>query len=180
MSFYGNIKRIGSQSFQFDRVYASRCEMDDALNSDNGDGVYPGRYVLIEYGERYSKNGTSIIENSAYRASYDNDFNTYGNVYDSTVWQKIYTKATNSNRAGEKYIMVAELNALAPQLDLVVDTPATLIKANEGEAEGIQEIYYGEHNAKLNKVKQIEYHVPYFDAVRDTELKFDTDKFEPV
>lgn len=50
MSLYGNVKKIGAAAFQFDRVYHSRTEMDLAASKD---GVYAGRYVLVEYGERF-------------------------------------------------------------------------------------------------------------------------------
>lgn len=51
----------------------------------------------------------------------------YQDCYDSTVWQKIWTnvKDKDGNYIGqEKYIMVAELNAIAPTLDLIVDAPS--------------------------------------------------------
>jgi hypothetical protein len=51
MSLYGNVKKIGSASFQFDRKYNNRKQMDDLARVD---GVYAGRYVLVEYGERFS------------------------------------------------------------------------------------------------------------------------------
>ena len=57
MSLYGNVKKIGSASFQFDRIYANRDAMDKAASSD---GVYAGRYVLVEYGERFSARGNAI------------------------------------------------------------------------------------------------------------------------
>ena len=46
MGFYGNITNIARTSFQFDRIYSSRFLMDQSANSD---GVYAGRYVLVNY-----------------------------------------------------------------------------------------------------------------------------------
>ena len=47
MGFYGN-KLLGSNTtFQFDRIYPNRYEMEQKILSD---GVYIGRYVLIDYG----------------------------------------------------------------------------------------------------------------------------------
>lgn len=68
MSLYGNIKKIGAATFQFDRVYSTRKEMDEAAKTD---GVYAGRYVLVEYGERYKNTspGNSI--------TYINKLNNY-------------------------------------------------------------------------------------------------------
>lgn len=46
MGFYGNITNIARTSFQFDKIYSSRFLMDQMANSD---GVYAGRYVLVNY-----------------------------------------------------------------------------------------------------------------------------------
>lgn len=48
MSFYGNITNTSKTTFSFDKIYANRRDMDDACAS--GDGVFLGRYVLVEYG----------------------------------------------------------------------------------------------------------------------------------
>ena len=120
MSIYGKVKRVGSSSFQFDRVYSSRLDMEYVLNNDGTkasarkDGVYVGRYVLVEYGERY---GADQQELDSYIQNREKDIQEYGNTYDSTVWQKVY----ENNK--EKYIMVAELNATVPQLSLNLQKP---------------------------------------------------------
>ena len=46
MGFYGNIGNPAKTNMQFDRKYANRYQMDANCASD---GVYAGRYVLIEY-----------------------------------------------------------------------------------------------------------------------------------
>lgn len=46
MGFYGNITNTTRTQFQFDRIYPNRQAMDQMVS---GDGVYPGRFVLIEY-----------------------------------------------------------------------------------------------------------------------------------
>lgn len=48
MGFYGNVSNITRSTFQFDRIYGSRSEMEEALASGNDD-VYIGRYTLVEY-----------------------------------------------------------------------------------------------------------------------------------
>ena len=116
MSLYGNVKKIASSTFQFDKVYPNRATMEEQCRAD---GVYAGRYVLVEYGIRYQKTGTDnngdpiLTEREEYTSNYQIDLNAFGTPYDSTVWQKIY-----GGESGEKYIMVAELNALAPKLNL--------------------------------------------------------------
>lgn len=46
MSFYGNIKNTARTQFYFDRIYPNRQAMD--MNAGN-DGVFAGRFVLVEY-----------------------------------------------------------------------------------------------------------------------------------
>lgn len=51
MGFYGNISNMARTQFQFDRIYTSRTEMDNAASED---GVYTGRYVLVNYEDNSS------------------------------------------------------------------------------------------------------------------------------
>jgi len=44
--FYGNISTSNRSAFTFDKVYANRRSMDQ---EGAGDGVFLGRYVLVEY-----------------------------------------------------------------------------------------------------------------------------------
>lgn len=46
MGFYGNITNTSRTQFQFDKTYPNRKAMDDSAKID---GIYIGRYVLIEY-----------------------------------------------------------------------------------------------------------------------------------
>ena len=48
MGFYGNVANSNKTAFSFDKTYASRVAMDASAQSD---GVFLGRYVLIEYDE---------------------------------------------------------------------------------------------------------------------------------
>lgn len=47
MGFYGNITNTSKTTFTFDKIYKNRQEMDLAAKTD---GVFLGRYVLVEYG----------------------------------------------------------------------------------------------------------------------------------
>lgn len=196
MSLYGNVKKIGSSSFQFDRVYPSRADMEDAKTTD---GVYAGRYVLVEYGQRFNdvesgdvveytgqpneyvrlENNTNgeitrvrVTEKQSFTTNANKDLDRFGAVYDSTVWQKIFVGNT------EKYIMVAELNAMAPKLDITQDSPLTYKVGEE-----IEDYTKGIVTGKLdNEGKLIEtvrlvnaeeiYNKPYFDTAIDTELSY--------
>lgn len=46
MGFYGNVSNVGKTNMVFDKIYSSRADM---VAHCDGDGVYAGRYVLIEY-----------------------------------------------------------------------------------------------------------------------------------
>lgn len=46
MGFYGNITNVANTTFQFDKIYSNRVEMESHCNSD---GIMVGRYVLVEY-----------------------------------------------------------------------------------------------------------------------------------
>lgn len=164
MSLYGNVKKVGSSSFQFDRIYTTRKAMDEAASTD---GVYAGRYILVEYGQRYNNNSE---ERPEYIANKTIDLEAYGAVYDSTVWQKIYTNS------GDKYIMVAELNATVPQIEFVQEDPITYIKVSGNDAQKglivgtIQDGHLIE-TAQLSNAKE-QFNQPYFDTAIDTELSY--------
>ena len=50
MSFYGNVSNASKTQLVFDRIYANRAAMDEAVNKGNGtDGIFVNRLVLIEY-----------------------------------------------------------------------------------------------------------------------------------
>ena len=213
MSLYGDIKKVGSSTFQFDRVYTSRKELETKVAS--GDGVYAGRYVLVEYGEHYinasqrtdeevvnqttnilaldnlenklvtladESNLSEVIESNGelrydrvyeLKSYYDSliaDLTHFGASYDSTVWQKVYTKD------GDKYIMVAELNATVPKINLVKDKPIKYTPTNNNEEKSdvtAAHINNGSLTdvAKISNVKE-EYNKPYFDTVISNELGY--------
>ena len=48
MGFYGKISSTNKTAFSFDKVYRTRTEMDQEVSLD---GIFIGRYVLIEYDE---------------------------------------------------------------------------------------------------------------------------------
>ena len=48
MGFYGNITNTSKTTFSFDEIYETRTEMDENANTD---GVFLGRYVLVNQDE---------------------------------------------------------------------------------------------------------------------------------
>lgn len=145
MSFYGNIKRVNSSPFVFDRYFPNRFDMEEKLKA--GDGVYVGRYVLIRYDCAYKKEGATSVdeldfftrwktdgaEHEKFVENYNKDLDKYHDTFNGTVWQKIYTTVNDSNVPQEKYIMVAELNADAPGLRLEVISPMKINDAGQEE-----------------------------------------------
>ena len=51
-SFFGNIQNAERTQLRFDKIYPNRKAMEDGLK--NGDGVFVGRFVLIEYDDNVS------------------------------------------------------------------------------------------------------------------------------
>lgn len=52
MGFYGHITNVQRTSMTFDRIYPNRFTMDEKASND---GVYAGRYVLVEYDQPIDK-----------------------------------------------------------------------------------------------------------------------------
>jgi hypothetical protein len=69
MSFYGNITNTSRSPFTFDRIYSNRVQMEDACATD---GVFAGRYVLVEYDKEFSNKGIMRF----YRKEEDNSAGT--------------------------------------------------------------------------------------------------------
>lgn len=64
MGFYGNITNTIKTNLQFDKKYCNRFEMEANCATD---GVYSGRYVLVEYDLSWSNNG---LTNDVYTIIY--------------------------------------------------------------------------------------------------------------
>ena len=196
MSIYGNTKRVNSNTFQFDRIYPNRRAMDMALAAGT-DGVYAGRYVLIEYGERYREatedeistsskvreiEGRHLIQTDDFTNNANEDMGAYGVTYDSTVWQKIYISDSSfyTSVAGQvtdvplkqRFIMVAELNAVTPRMVAISEDTYTYEYDPEDANKSLFVMdpdtnkYVRLYNAKEN-LNEL-----YFDQVQDTELTY--------
>ena len=72
-SFYGNITNTSKTQFQFDKIYPNRYEMERQKSTD---GIYAGRYVLVEYDSAYQQDDSYrvwIFENKLYSVNEKND-----------------------------------------------------------------------------------------------------------
>ena len=59
MGFYGNLSNSARTQLHFDRIYPNRKEMEDNISSD---GVFVGRYVLVEYGNDSPRDGYLAVK----------------------------------------------------------------------------------------------------------------------
>lgn len=72
-SFYGNITNTSKTQFQFDKIYPNRYEMEKQKSID---GIYAGRYVLVEYDSAYQQDDSYrvwIFGNKIYSVNEEND-----------------------------------------------------------------------------------------------------------
>ena len=74
MGFYGNITNTSRTQFQFDKVYTNRRIMDLSASED---GIYAGRYVLVNYEEE----GPFDYYIHAYKIASESDF-LFGSSYE--------------------------------------------------------------------------------------------------
>lgn len=84
MGFYGNITNVNKTSLTFDKIYANRYEMDQAVQSPEGDGIYVGRFVLVDYNEGVPAHNYTRVYQIGYEG-YDNNFYFSTNMNDNTT-----------------------------------------------------------------------------------------------
>lgn len=96
MGFYGNIINTTRTQFSFDRIYANKYEM---FKNAETDGVYAGRYVLVEYDKDLSAD--SFIS-TAFR--YNNNMYAALRSVETASGKKFYEapEATNLITLGSK------------------------------------------------------------------------------
>ena len=93
MSFYGNISNAGKTQMSFDRVYPNRKIMEENAPTD---GVFIGRFVLIEYDDNTYSRRTGYID---YTPDYNSESNGSYYIY-TNVECTIPFKPVESNDTG--------------------------------------------------------------------------------
>ena len=153
MSFYGNISNAGKTQMSFDRVYPNRKIMEENAPTD---GVFVGRFVLVEYDDNTYSHRTGFID---FLPDKDEELNGKYTVYTNTECT-IPFKLTDSNN--ESYGLV--------QGDLIV-------------AEYNNFYYYFQCNGKINKTDGSVYFnyvmssSEFFDkGVTDYTINYNVDK----
>ena len=104
MGFYGNIRNTTSNSFKFDRVYSNRTLMEQNANSD---GVFGGRYVLVEYDQALDENpvkGSKVVYKIKFRTGNNEDdyyvryFTDIDPLTDTDPLPEAYTSASQDEQ----------------------------------------------------------------------------------
>lgn len=90
MGFYGNITNTSKTNFVFDKIYTNRKAMDENISKD---GIFIGRYVLIEYGE---------ITNDSFIRAYLINNKFYTTNTEDTNTEILYT--ADKNKVKDRYI----------------------------------------------------------------------------
>ena len=150
MGFYGNIKNTSRTQFSFDKIYPNRVEMDANASLD---GIYAGRFVLIEY--------DSAVNVSSYPIGYLKDGILYRVIPDSDDTNPVpYQVITSENTTGTEGLA----------------NPGTIVrvpKENNFDEESAFTQFYSIGNTNISKEKVPLY---YFDIDPVTKEKVLTKK----
>ena len=113
MGFYGNVTNTSKTTFSFDLIYTTRVDMD--LNA-NTDGVFLGRYVLINYDEEpikgyYNPESDRFYNTSGFSATSvitPRPNVVYQNLHDSAEATTFYKWIPNEVGAGGHYEVITD------------------------------------------------------------------------
>ena len=108
MGFYGNITNTARTQFQFDLVYPNRREMEKGTNTD---GIYAGRYILIEY-------DAEAHLDTMLRAQVTEDGAAYYNPGGAVGWTNVITPG--DVEANGLYIIYSSTVELTPATGLAM------------------------------------------------------------
>lgn len=113
MGFYGNVTNTSKTTFSFDLIYTTRVDMD--LNA-NTDGVFLGRYVLINYDEEpikgyYNPESDRFYNTSGFSATSvitPRPNVVYQNLHDSAEATTFYKWIPNEVGAGGHHEVITD------------------------------------------------------------------------
>lgn len=152
-NFYGSINNAKKLQWSFDKVYANKKEMLEDI-SNNTDGVFLGRFMLVAYGE----------SSEVYNQNYHIDREKYGETggFDGTVWQKIYTEGEPDAQ------LVAKISATMPTMKLVIDAPTNSPIAPYFDSNSSNQVY----NLHMQPspgfwISPADHTVEYTDSIKD-------------
>ena len=148
MGFYGHITNVQRTSMSFDRIYPNRYTMDASVKND---GIYAGRYVLIEYERPVDKSFLPrviqfdgiLYQPPPERQTYDPDNEDFTTSTSYLTELKPYT---------------VNLEAESPQTDDVVGTflrPKAIVVCSVNDNIGVK--YDLEDNIMVDSVSKLQY-----------------------
>ena len=107
----------GKQFYEYDE-YSKKYKLAEIYKADTD--YY---YFSLQYeGKSYN----TINEHCEYAKNRKKDEQFYGDCFHHTVWKKVWTQVGENQTAEEKYILVAYLDAQAPNFELITDAPRDL------------------------------------------------------
>lgn len=109
MGFYGNISNVNKTNMTFDKIYSNRKSMDESCALD---GVYAGRYVLVQYEQYYPLDTLPII----YKLSDDKEKEEKF----STTYTQLSPPDIQENVIYRCVILTNWLNGVIPVEDLLL------------------------------------------------------------
>ena len=117
MGFYGNITNTARTQFQFDRIFSSRQTMVEGQGTD---GVYMGRYVLVEY-------DSDVQLDNLLRVQINRDGKLYYNPTGGTSFSTLLTQAL----ADEKQIVYTYTEGAVPAYAFYIITSKKIVGSTE-------------------------------------------------
>lgn len=177
MGFYGNITNTARTQFQFDKVYANRKAMDQSVNSD---GVYFGRYVLVEYDNNgldgmlrvYTENKTVFYSDSTMKVKLTQK-NTQKDqivyLYDDDQDEYEFYKCTSdfnsaSNDPATFVFVVANKEAYTRNYNIDLSAYSS---SGRGYDSTVWQKVYVNNESKYVMIAELNTVVPKFDIVAD-------------
>jgi len=145
MAFYGRVTNEAKTSMTFDKVYPNRLTAKIMAKSD---GVFVGRFVLVEYdnkpytAEEHEEEYTTIkqyFEGGIAATEYDNlianldesNYNIVNYQIDKLEWPKLgkgfdgtVLRKVISDSGDADYVVLAELNSVVPTFDVTAEAPS--------------------------------------------------------
>ena len=116
-SFFGGRK---GQDFYIKQIFNTKLDMDSDLASRWASPISIGEYVLISYG---------LPSDPNYETYRTIDLQEYGQLFNSTLWQKIYTDEGTETDGGFEYKLISSLAGNTPQVS--VQKPAVVLGPGE-------------------------------------------------
>ena len=157
MGFYGNIKNTSRTQFSFDKIYPSRAEMDMQANLD---GIYAGRFILVEYDEKVNMDTFPIgfLRDGIIYVGLPNTTGAIVQPFRLSPLDeegKYLPKASNHLNPGQLVHVPAEYNFdnnFFDELGVPVDEPCSVFFQATGTEVSIENIPYYEFDATTGKL----------------------------